>query len=101
MINNNFKFQELIKQELIEAELKYPDYHSFHEGYAVLKEEVEELQEGIDYLTHKLNAYWKDIRNNAVKHDDIEYMKKAIINIIQESIQIGSILERHDRLFKK
>jgi hypothetical protein len=34
----------LVKQELGEAMMKYPPMHSFHEGYAIILEEVRELE---------------------------------------------------------
>ncbi|MFA5317168.1 MAG: hypothetical protein WC369_07100 [Dehalococcoidales bacterium] len=36
-----------IKNEYESASLKYPAFHSTHEGYAVLKEEVDELWDGV------------------------------------------------------
>jgi hypothetical protein len=101
MTNTKFQFEELIKQELFDAELKYPDYHSFHEGYAVLKEEVEELHEEVNYLVCKMNDYWRHIRQNKVDSNDIDTMKKVVINILKEAVQIGSILKRHEKLFNK
>lgn len=37
----------LIEQELKTAQTSYPAFHSAHEGYAVLKEEVDELWEAV------------------------------------------------------
>ena len=37
----------LIYQETYDASKRYPSFHSSHEGYAVLKEEVDELWEEI------------------------------------------------------
>ncbi len=34
---------EVIKKEVAYAESKFPGYNSMHEGYAVIKEEVDEL----------------------------------------------------------
>ena len=36
--------RELVKVELAAANEKFPPFHSAHEGWAVLKEEVEELE---------------------------------------------------------
>lgn len=46
----------LIKQEFIRAKGLYPDFHSNHEGYAVLKEEIDELWDEIKKS--------KDVRGN-------------------------------------
>lgn len=34
-----------VKRELERAQIEYPAFHSLHEGYAVLAEEVDELWE--------------------------------------------------------
>jgi len=36
-----------IKKELNDARMAFPNFHSYHEGYAVLKEEVDELWDAI------------------------------------------------------
>lgn len=47
-------FQELVSKEIMRARAKHPKINSFHEGYAVLLEEVDEFKE----LVWKLA--WKD-----------------------------------------
>lgn len=37
----------LALEELSRAERKHPDFHSGHEGYAVIKEEIEELWDAV------------------------------------------------------
>jgi hypothetical protein len=49
-MENNSKLEayfELVKQELIKAETKNGPFHSAHEGWAVLYEEVDELWEEV------------------------------------------------------
>ncbi len=41
------KSLELIESEYIRASGLYPDFHSNHEAYAVIKEEVDELWDAI------------------------------------------------------
>ena len=41
------KVLEMIKTELDSANNKYPAFHSTHEGYAVLREEIDELWDEI------------------------------------------------------
>lgn len=47
--------QNDVMEELERAQVKFPVFHSQHEGYAVLLEEVEELKEAV---------FWKE-RGNA------------------------------------
>ena len=57
------KALNLIESEYNRASNLYPDFHSNHEGYAVLKEEVDELWDAIkkdkgvnltDHMKHEL-----------------------------------------------
>lgn len=57
-----------IKDELQRAKEKFPDFHSFHEGYAVLLEEMDELWESI-------------------KRDDTS-------NMYEEAVQVGAMAMR-------
>ena len=58
-----------IKQEYEKASKKFPNFHSTHEGYAVIKEELDEL--------------WDNIKNNTSK----ELLK-------EEAIQVGAMALR-------
>ena len=64
---------KLIEEEYLRASDLYPDLHSNHEAYAVIKEEVDELWDAI-----KDN---KDVKgNNQIRH---------------ELIQIGAMVVRY------
>ena len=56
------KFLEEFKAEYISARSKHGGFHSFHEGYAVIKEEFEEL--------------WDEIKKQ--KHDRYKLSREAI-----------------------
>lgn len=67
------KSLNLIESEYNRASNLYPEFHSNHEGYAVLKEEVDELWDAIKAS--------KEIRgNDHIKH---------------ELIQIGAMVVRY------
>ena len=62
---NQKKIIESIYNEFVSASMLYPSFHSNHEGYAVLKEEVDELWDAIKKS--------KDVRlNNQMKHELIQ-----------------------------
>jgi len=44
------------EREYERAREKYPPFHSTHEGYAVLKEEMEELNDGLERLWEMVKA---------------------------------------------
>jgi len=67
---NNKKAITLVNMELEEAQEKFMSFHNYHEGYAVIKEELDEL--------------WEEIKN---KNQSIEKLKK-------EAKQVGAMAVR-------
>lgn len=55
---------ELVVSELNDAMKKFPLFNSSHEGYAVIKEEVDEL--------------WDEIKNNKHPMSEVNQKKEAI-----------------------
>ena len=53
-----------VLRELWRAKTTFPDFHSAHEGYAVLLEEVEEL--------------WREVTKNARVRDRVQMRQEAI-----------------------
>lgn len=54
---------KMVKMEVIKASNKFTPYHSSHEGYAVILEEVDEL--------------WDDVKANNTQHAHIEAKQVA------------------------
>lgn len=54
---------EDVKDELNIARNKFPPFNSEHEGYAVIKEEVDELWDDIK----NKDALWRDKRNECIQ----------------------------------
>ena len=50
---------EAVEKELARAELKFPPFNSYHEGYAIIKEEVDEL--------------WGEVKDKRRKRDNLYY----------------------------
>lgn len=73
-----FMLQTQIENEVKEARKRYGAFNSTHEGYAVLKEEVEEL--------------WDIIKRNTERHyGTSDFKTKALI---PELIQIAAVAQR-------
>ena len=74
-------------------------YHSMHEGYAVLKEEVEEAQECVSNMLYHLSNIWEGVRENKVAFFDIDQCKGFAIALAKEAVQCAAVCERlHETL---
>ena len=96
MISRN-KILELINEELNDANEHYPLFHSDHEAYSILKEEVEEAHDLIDEIESFMRLMW----NNGVRannHTTVENGKEAVftyaVHLIQEAIQIAAMAKK-------
>ena len=80
-MNDIPKSVERVLEELNDARQKYPEFNSAHEGYAVLKEEVDELWDEIKKKPRERD--WDLIRDEATQVaamairliEDIPYMR--------------------------
>lgn len=71
-------------------------YASEHEGYAVLKEEIEEAAEFLDDMNKDLAYIWALIRNNHIwrGQEAIAETKKYAIELANEAVQCAAVCER-------
>ena len=81
-------------------------YASPHEGYAVLKEEVEEAEECIQLLNEKLSKVWQNIRINWNDSTAVYEAYQSAIVLAEEAVQCAAVCERffatlNDMLEKK
>lgn len=91
------KINEAIRLEINEAVKTYgKDYHSLHEGYAVLLEEVEETERELDYIKNHLSMMW-----DAVKVDNENEVKSNAriigldsIELAKEATQIAAVCKK-------
>lgn len=100
---------ENIVNQLIQAEYKnactqFGDkYHSLHEGYAVLKEEVEEVITEIKFLEKWLDNFWHGIKVNNYSYDleCVEEMLNCVETSIKELAQVGAVLMKIKNTLEK
>ena len=93
---------EKLVNELIQAEYKnaceqFGDkFHSLHEGYAVLLEEVEETEEEINDMSRWIAELWSMIKNDDSEdiESQLEWIEVSIINAIEELAQAGAVVRK-------
>ena len=101
------KTKELIK-DAIASETKSArenwgeTYHSEHESWAVLKEEIEEAGEEFNKCTMILASLWHYVRTNKKKSEDkqhiidlLHYLQDHAKSLATESIQIAAVAQKY------
>jgi len=89
--------EKLISEELQKALVKFPEAtNSSHEGFAVLMEEIDELQEEFDLLKTQNETLWKNVKKDNYIQQRIQLieMKQTVYNLIKEAVQVGAMIEK-------
>lgn len=93
-----------IEKEKEEAILNYGYFHSDHEFWAVLKEEVEELQEESIFCSKRIDEMWDTIRNSDLlymmqdeekRKRTIKTLKNSAINAACEAVQVAAVIDKY------
>jgi len=94
--------QKLSDEELKRAMVKHPLFFSKHQGYAIIKEEVEETELEMEAINISLSHFWNDIKeNNGLRMlGNIEDLKEYAINLAAESIQVAAMCQKFIDSFK-
>ena len=72
------------------------NYNSIHEGYAVLKEEIEEASEEMERIKTLLSEIWQNCRNDDVTESlgNAKKMNLYALYLMQEACQIAAVAEK-------
>lgn len=86
----------LVQKELKSANKKFPMFHSDHEGYAVLKEEVEEAEENLIKTKDQIASIWRFTKKNLNKPKEsvAESIKESAIELAVEAIQVAAMAQK-------
>lgn len=67
-------------------------YHSLHEGYAVLLEEVEEVKSEISFLDMFQKDLWRSIKWDSGIERSLKQTTEHYLSAIKELAQVGAVL---------
>lgn len=86
--------RQLVKAELAAANERFPQFHSAHEGWAVIKEEVEETEEESEKMKLFVECAWGDITSDFPANSEIKCLKESAINAACEAIQVAAMCQK-------
>ena len=85
---------KLVGDEYDRANLIHTAYHSDHEAFAVLMEEVCELVEEVETIKGHMRDQWELIRLNETYSLIIKNIKTNAIYAACEAVQVAAVCER-------
>lgn len=88
------QIRELVKVELAAANERFPPFHSAHEGYAVIREELEETEEMVEMSKKYLKFLWDSIKMDGKTKWAVERMQELSINAACEAIQVAAMCQK-------
>lgn len=88
------KIQHLVSEELIAANAENPMFHSGHEAYAVIKEELEEAEYEIEKAKEYLERMWLLVKRDSDYLEQVDILKGRAISLIQEAIQVAAMCDK-------
>lgn len=85
---------QLVDQELAAANEKFPQFHSAHEGWAVIQEEIEECGDELSEVYIVQKDMWENIKNNRGIRFNISFMYDHAVNLACEAIQVAAMCKK-------
>lgn len=86
----------LIFKEMNNANRHFPLFHSQHEGYAIIKEEIEEVMDALNVLLEVFAESWTGIKQNKAVFTEIQTVKSLAENVACEAIQVAAMCDKYD-----
>lgn len=84
----------LVDKELAAANERFPQFHSQHEGYAVIQEEVDELKEDTNRINGRTACLWDMVRFNNSCEELVSRIYDDAINAACEAIQVAAMCKK-------
>lgn len=85
---------ELVKVEFAAANERFPQFHSSHEGWAVIQEEIEECGDELTAIFEAQKEAWEEIRADKKPNVNIAFVYGHAINLACEAIQEAAMCKK-------
>ena len=86
--------QQAVENELSRANEKFPLFHSTHEGWAVIQEEVKEMDTVLEAMGHALNDFTEDVFRNKDTTNMVRMIKEQATYAAAELIQVAAMCRK-------
>ena len=84
----------LVGKELAAANERFPQFHSAHEGYAVIQEEVDELKEATDKVIGRMVSLWSRVKYGNDPERLLQMISEDAVNAACEAIQVAAMCKK-------
>lgn len=85
----------LVEKELESANGLFPAFHSEHEGWAVMQEEIEELAEETEAIEMAMEQLWHRIRDNIPTATHAALIEQYAEAAACEAIQVAAMARKY------
>ena len=84
----------LVDKELSAANERFPQFHSQHEGWAVILEEVQECEYEFDDMKFQLKRLWDYVKHN--EQADAMRVYDRAVKLACEAIQVAAMCKKFE-----
>lgn len=86
----------LVSMELQHAKENHEDFHSLHEGYAVMLEEIEECRDELQIIQALNSDLWHAVKddNAAGAKMEMDEIEEAAVRLASEAIQVAAMARK-------
>lgn len=88
--------KELVFKELNSANKKFPLFSSPHHGYAVIKEEIEEVMDGMNVVLEIFANAWSGIKKDEPVFEQMKMVKLCAEQVAIEAIQVAAMCDKYN-----
>ena len=71
------------------------EYHSNHEAWAVLKEELEEAEDAMERVKYEVETgLWRGVKQNSISDDRLTDLENSAMHVALELIQVVAVARK-------